>query len=252
MPVDTLWEEYARDLKTDLAASHDPQITVDSFLLLDWGFWGSATFWYGQKVYWDDIRLMGYADYDVGVKEILSPEVISQGESYTPVARIKNFGREPADSFLVIVEADDGRTDTLPWALPPDTEDTVTFATWEWPEIPQYFTVRTVMDPDESDADDELVQGITVAGIQDPTLQDDRINLQVISSKDGILKVSFGIPDQQVGSLTVYDATGRRIERMEVKGSGRVEFEVGLASGIYVVRLECGSSSAAKKAVVLR
>jgi hypothetical protein len=247
-----VWRDLKRDPEADFVGIKGlpGNIELDSFVLYGNGFYLSN--WRGQKAFFDGIRLMGYADYDVGVKEILSPEVISQGESYTPVARIKNFGREPADSFLVIVEADDGRTDTLPWALPPDTEDTVTFATWEWPEIPQYFTVRTVMNPDESDADDELVQGITVGGIQEPTLQDNRTNLQVISSRDGVLKVSFGIPDQQVGTLTLYDATGRRIERMAVTRSGSVEFDSALASGVYIVRLECGSSNAARKAVVLR
>ncbi len=254
MPDDTLWKEYARDLQKDLAASHDFQIPVDSFLLLNWGFWGSATFWYGQKVYWDDIRLMGYADYDVGVKEILSGDSLEAGTPYQPVARIKNFGSENADSFLVIAEIKDGASliyvDTLPWSLDSDTEDTVTFADFDPPFTGPYnLTVRTFAEPDECDEDDELSKEIGHSSVSEVTLPDG-LSLEVRSIASP-LQVSYSLPYGESGTLTLYDATGRRVERMEVSHSGNTEF-VDLASGTYFIKLEADGISVVEKAVVLR
>ncbi len=259
MPEDTFWQECAHSLREDLINSHgfSEETTLDSFLIISWGYWYDSDTWYGQKVYWDDIRLMGYADYDVGVKEILSGDSLEAGTPYQPVARIKNFGRENADSFLVIAEIKDGASliyvDTLPWSLEGDTEDTVEFAQFIPASGGEFtLTVRTEMDPDESDADDEVSKALTVTGIEEAPIVS---NLQLVLNQSlsvGVLKVSYSIPSNQQGMLTLYDATGRRIERMALKGSGRVELGAGLASGVYIVRLECDSSSAAKKAVVLK
>jgi hypothetical protein len=199
---------------------------------------------------------MGYADYDVGVKEILSGDTLEVGTPYQPVARIKNFGRENADSFLIIAEIKDGASiiyvDTLPWALEGDTEDTVTFADFDPPFTGPYtLTIRTHMEPDECDEDDEMSKEIGHSAIAEATLPEG-LSLKVVGMSRGVLKVSFETPNGQVGNLSVYDATGRRIERMAVTRSGSVEFNSALASGVYIVRLEVAGRSVTRKAVVVR
>jgi hypothetical protein len=64
--------------------------------------------------------------------------------------------------------------------------------------------------------------------------------------------VSYSLPYGEHGTLTLYDASGRRIERMAVTRSGNVEFGSALASGVYLVRLESKQTTVTKKAVVLR
>ncbi len=257
MPDDTLWEEYARNLKTDLGASHDPQSTVDSFLLLGWGSWYDVNKWYGQKVYWDGIRLMGYADYDVGVKEIISEASFTVDTPYVPMARIKNFGRENADSFLVIAVIEDSTfiayIDTLPWSLEGDTEDTVTFAEF----IPFYpfehvLTVYTVMTPDESDADDRLSLNLFCSVCHDsPEFPGTSMEL-LNPITPNYLRVSYALPVGQLGIISVYDAAGRIQYRMNVRGVSEVTITADLTPGVYFIRLDAGDVSVTHKAVVLR
>ena len=259
LPSDTNWCTFSWNLKADLLnAGISSSAPLDSFLIMGWGgYWPP---WKGQKIYWDDIRLMGYADYDVGVKEILSGDSLREGHPYTPEACIKNFGREPADSFLVIAEIWDtsglAYSDTLPWSMDGDTEDTITFRQFffEPPMSPAYtLTVRTVADPDECDEDDELSKLLIYVGITEPVTHFDYISFKIEPlNHDGVLRVSYSLPYGESGTLTLYDAAGRRIERMMVKGSGSVEFAEALPSGVYIVRLETKRTTLIRKSVIVR
>lgn len=265
-PDDTSWKHFARDLKNDLvdAEKYPPQTSVDSFLLISWGFWATPSVWYGQKVYWDNIRLMGYADYDVGVKELLSPDSIGSSESsgeslrnspgagYTPTARIKNFGRKAADSFLVIATIEGGSgvvyADTLSWSLTADTEDTVSFKEFKPSDAANYtLTVSTFMTPDESDEDDAMSKTLYGSGITE-TPSPSSLQLEVVA----LSSICFSLPLGEQGTISLYDPSGRRVESKKVTGSGEVRFNAGLASGVYFVKLENGKSSITKKTVVLR
>jgi len=251
-----IWKALHRNVNEDLIGIKglSGEIELDTFVLygtgLDYGTWR------GQKAFFDGIRLTGYADYDVGVKEILSGDSLEIGTPYQPVARIKNFGRENADTFLVMAEIWDGSSliyvDTLPWSLESDTEDTVEFAEF-FPSStgPYTLTVRTFMEPDESDADDELSKTIGHAAIKEPVTHHDGLSLEVRSLASP-LRVSYSLPDGESGTLTIYDAAGRCIERITVKGSDRAELGTALASGVYLVRLESGGAVLTRKAVVLR
>jgi len=252
---DTTWQYFEKSLQKDFMGI-DPQRKLASFVLDGWGVWFDDNVWRGQKVYWDDVRLMGYADYDVGVKEILSGDSLREGTAYKPEARIKNFGRENAPEFHVIAEVWEEETriyyDSLPWSLAGDTEDIASFADFT-PDHPASYilAIRTVMEPDESDEDDQLSKPLIYTGIEEPVTHPDAITLQVRSFTDPLC-VSYSIPQGQQGTLTLYDAAGRRIERMNVRGSGSTEFTSALSSGVYFVRLETGQTTITKKAVVLR
>jgi hypothetical protein len=253
--ADTSWYLLSEDIRADLERGGIPSdASVDSFFLMGWG--GYIPPWYGQKIYWDDIRLMGYADYDGGLKEILSGDSVREDTPYTPEARIKNFGREDAPEFSVIAEIWEGETrvyyDSLPWSLAGDTEDTVSFADFTPTNAANHtLTVRTVMEPDESDEDDEMSKTLFGTGISEPVTHLAPITLQVRSLTHP-LRVSYALPYGEQGTLTLYDATGRRIERMAVKGSGSIEFTSVLPSGVYIVKLDAETQSITKKAVVLK
>ena len=69
-----VWYSLRRDLKADLIGEKglSEDIELDTFLLYEASYnYGT---WRGQKAFFDGVRLTGYADYDVGVKEILSGE----------------------------------------------------------------------------------------------------------------------------------------------------------------------------------
>jgi len=256
IPDEGVWYGLKCDLKAGLIGEKglSEDIELDTFLLFEASVYYYGT-WRGQKAFFDGVRLTGYADYDVGVKEILSGDSLREGHPYTPEARIKNFGRENAPEFYVIAEVWDEETqiyyDSLPWSLEGDTEDIASFAefTPDHP-APYILTIRTVAEPDESDEDDELSKFLIYTEITEaPTT--DHMTLEVRSFTDPLC-VSYSIPAGQPGTLTLYDAAGRRIERVNVRGSGKVDFNSALPSGVYFVRLEAGQATLARKAVILR
>ena len=267
IPDEGVWSSLMRDLEDDLIGIKglSEEIELDTFLLFGYGV--NHYVWGSQKAFFDGIRLTGYADYDVGVKEILSPDSIGDsGDSlyrsspdpmYQPVARIKNFGREPADTFLAIAEIRNEYgliyADTVPWSLDGDTEDTISFrqCVFEFPMSPAYaLTIRTVADPDECDEDDLLSKPLIYEGITEtPVIEAITLEVRSLASP---LRVSYSLPYGESGTLTLYDATGRRIGRVNVRGSGSVDFTSPLPSGVYIVRLETGQTTITKKAVLLR
>jgi hypothetical protein len=254
---DLVWRSFEKSLQKDFVESSlvPSNRELASFVLIDWGVWFGVSLWRGQKVYWDDIRLMGYVDYDVGVREILSGDSVWTDTPYTPVARIKNFGREDAPEFSVIAEIWEGETrvyyDSLPWSLTSDTEDTVSFKDFTPSNAANHtLIVRTVMKPDESDEDDEMSKTLFGTGISEqPEAQSLTLEAESFTAKP---KISYSLPAGQSGTISIFDASGRRIERMTVQGSGRVEFDSALPSGVYIVKLDAETKSITKKAVVLK
>jgi len=252
-----VWYSLKRDLKVDLIGEKDlsEDIELDTFLLFGTSWLDRGT-WRGQKAFFDGIRLTGYADYDVGVKEILSGDSLREGHPYTPEARIKNFGREPADSFLVIAEIWDtsglAYVDTRLWSLAGDTEDTVTFKEFDSFTRNYILTIRTVMEPDECDEDDELSKFLIYTGITEPITPVTHLITLQVRSMINPLRVTYSIPAGQSGTLTLYDAAGRRIERVNVRGSSEAKLGASLPSGVYFVRLESADLTITRKAVLLR
>jgi hypothetical protein len=259
---DTTWHLLERNIRQDIkdhkADSIPLNSTVDSIVLCCTGTHSSSDWvWHGQKVFFDDVRLMGYADFDVGIKEITSGEVVSPGVPYTPEARIKNFGREDADDFWIILTIEDStgimRIDTVPYTLPADTEDTLAFdpVTFSVPGT-YYLHIRTEMEPDECDEDDEKSLQISVTGVEEPvTHQPDKVNLDV-SLVRAEFRVSYSIPAGQTGTITLYNSAGQRIESKTVQGAGETVMCEDLSSGVYFVRLDAPDYSLSHKVVVVQ
>lgn len=82
-------------------------------------------------------------------------------------------------------------------------------------------------------------------------ITDKGIALDVIPTPTTSLCATYSLPHGESGTLTLYDATGRRIERMTIKGSGSIEFTSALPSGVYIVRLETLKRTVTRKAVIL-
>jgi hypothetical protein len=248
---DTSWIYYQKSITLDFS-SLDPDLLLGSFTLNGWGAWFDIGDWRGQKIYWDEIKLTGYADYDVGIKVILSGDSVWKSTAYTPTARIKNFGRKAADTFLVIAEIKNGvsivYSDTMPYSLPADTEDTLSFKVFTPPQDINYtLTIRTEMNPDESDEDDEMSKTLYGSGIgETPTFSNLQLDIVSLSS------VRYTLPSGEQGTIALYDPSGRRIESYRVQGEGQVAMKAGLSSGVYFVKLEAGKASVTRKAVVLR
>ena len=266
---DTIWRSYHKSIQIDFVEGGllQPNQEIASFVLVNWGAWFSNT-WHGQKLFWDDVRLMGYADYDVGVKEITSPGGHIDFP-YVPEARIKNFGRQPTDSFLAIatIKAAHGEgcgdtiyTDTLVLSLPPDTEDTFRFKDFNGisyqhmpPLVSCTLHVRTVMEPDESDADDVLKKDFIYGAIAEPVTHPvTHLQLIVDPLTTSDVQVSFSVPQEHEGTLTLFDASGRRVDSKQVRGYGSAEFNSELTAGVFIVKLDASNLILTRKVVVVR
>jgi len=270
--VDSLWYSLERDIRKDInewvVDDIPDDATLDSLILWSEGLSWEVP-WRGQKVFFDDVRLMGYADYDVGVKEITSPEG-KMDIPYRPKALIKNFGREPADSFLAIatmveeIEGDTVYADTIPLAMSADTAEEITFSYFPSSRFkgmkpgltPFTLYVRTIMEPDESDADDMLSQDIYCIAITEPSTppvrHPDALDLRVNPISFGDVHVSYNMPQGFEGTLTLFDASGRRVDTKQVRGYGLVELSSEMAPGVYIVKLEVGCNILSRKVVVVR
>ncbi len=251
--VDTNWHLLAKDARKGIESLGYSSAVVDSFILAGWG--QNIGIWRGQKIYWDDIRLTGYADYDVGLKGILSGDSVWKNTGYTPTARIKNFGRKPADSFLVIAQIEGGSgvvyADTLTWSLAADTEDTLSFKEFKPTDASNYtLTVSTFMTPDESDEDDVMSKPLYGSGVEEQPIPAG-LTFE-ISSFTTSPRVSYSIPAGQQGTISLYDPTGRKVESLKVVGSGSVAMRSELASGIYFVKLKTSQTTITRKTVVIR
>jgi len=255
-PSDTSWYVLAKDIGSSLVSDPDIQLnsSVDSLIFDVGGFMFNS--WLGQKVFFDDVRLMGYADYDVGVKEIISPD---GGSPYIPEAHIKNFGREPVDNFLVIatiapVEGEVFYADTLIWSLPADTEDTISFSCFIPDDLGYYnLHIYTVMEPDECDEDDEMSKVLTFYSVTEPPpSHPNSLDLRINPICSSDIRVTYSLPQGHSGTLTLYDASGRHVDTNQVKGHGTTELDLDLAPGVYFVKLDASGVSLKRKVVVVR
>jgi hypothetical protein len=250
MTNDTTWKYYKKDLNQNLIVQLgvDPEQELASFVLVNWGIWMGTSDWWGQKTYIDNIRLIGWADYDVALTRLT-------GTLAQPAAMVWNNGREDQTDVIVIATIEGGEpyadTVILP-SLASDDSTEVTFKEFGpiSPSDNHYLTIVTgnfagMLDEcDENDVLYEEYLGVTESDLVEITLK--------VRSIASPLCVSYSLPYGESGTLTLYDATGRRIERMTVTRSGSVEFSSALASGIYFVRLETPRLSITRKAVVVR
>ncbi len=209
----------------------------------------NTLFWIGQEVSWDNIVLEGLAYYDYAAESIDSDETAD--EYYTPVATFANEGIKDDLAGMVYAEILDGEArvyiDSQEVDIPHESSEQVTFAEWTVPHDGSYtLRVYPILELDEYSADDTLEQALTGLGL-DETHPNLFPTLEIKGST-----IHYSLPQNQEGTLTLYDATGRRIERMAVTRSGRIELGAELPSGVYIVRLESGYSAYTGKVVLVR
>ena len=128
----------------------------------------------------------------------------------------------------------------------------MSFDTFNPPDTGTYLLhIYTVMDPDESDADDEKTKELHFEAVAEPSIPITNLDLKVNPLSRGDVHVSFSLPQGRTGTLTLFDYSGRRMDAKQVRGYGAVEFDTELASGVFLVRLQSGSFEVMRKVVVV-
>jgi hypothetical protein len=206
------------------------------------------SYWRGQDVSWDKIFLRSVAYYDYAAKSIDSDELA--GKKYTPAATFANEGIKDDSSGMVYAEILEGEAvvykDSQEVSILHESSEQVGFREWTVPHGGSYtLRVYPILALDEYSADDTLE--ITLTGV---SIDESPYALAPILEIKGST-IHYALPQNHEGSLTLYDASGRRVERRMVKGSGSLEFGSALPAGAYIVRLETGGLTATRKAVIL-
>lgn len=192
--------------------------------------------------------------YDYAAQSIDSDA--NADKKYTPVATFANEGTLDDQSGYVYAEILDGETeaykDSLEASIPSESSEQFTFSEWTVPHDGSYtLKVYPWLELDEYADDDTLMLELTGVGITEPDPHPSDPFLEVTAITGGVLKVYFETPERQIGNLTLYDATGRRIEQLTVTGAESITIPA-LASGVYFVRLDAGFRVCTEKVVVFK
>ena len=119
----------------------------------------------------------------------------------------------------------------------------------DWhPDAPDIFSPEYM-------ADLKLASGI---GVEEPRVQSPEFTLKILGSNPigNKVSISFSIPDRTKVKLSVYDLSGRLVNRLAdgvfTPGMHKVSWNPVLSNGVYFVRLENGTRTVTKKVVLLR
>jgi len=239
-PPESTWSLTKRDLYEDIVRVKgiEEETTLDSVILVSYSMLTGGTGgtrWEGQKVYWDDIRITGYADYDIGVEEILSSDTCYLGGVYYPKARIRNYGREDMENFYVYAEILSGK-DVLyedsyfVSSLPSDSSMVVEFKGYEVKRGVDMLRVYTQAILDECDEDDIRTR-VLFTGVEEEKVSGDFLVYPSIFKDFLYIRA-----DKDV---RIYDIEGRLIKEFKGKKvyvwDGRDGDGNKLPPGIYFV-----------------
>ncbi len=239
-PPESTWSETKRDLYEDIVRVKgiEEETTLDSVRLVSYSFLTGGTGgtrWEGQKVYWDDIRITGYADYDIGVEEILSSDTCYLGGVYYPKARIRNYGREDMENFYVYAEILSGEDVLYEDSyfvsyLPSDSSMVVEFKGYEVKRGVDMLRVYTQAILDECDEDDIRTR-VLFTGVEEEKVSGDFLVYPSIFKDFLYIRA-----DKDV---RIYDIEGRLIKEFKGKKvyvwDGRDGDGNKLPPGIYFV-----------------
>ncbi len=222
---------------------------------------------YGQKVYWDDIKLVGWADYDRALTRIVSG-VPEKGKPYRAQVMLWNNGREKVDvsdiEMLLIKDGVDTVYHERLREREVESDDSVKVSFSEW--IPEedgnyrmefytgylwgkYFGDELVVD--ECDENDYLVMEFTL-GVEEGTDEEGVIRWVRQSSK----YIEFEIGVTGYADIGIYDIHGRKVVGIYsgyVRRGERINYEwADLSCGTYFINVDMGGSSVMKKVVKIR
>jgi hypothetical protein len=208
------------------------------------------------------------ATHDVGATAIVAPvDTVDTGTVVTPKAVVRNFGTSE-ETFLTQLAIGASYTDTMTVTVGAGATDTLTFTDWVADSVGT-FAVRctTELAGDDDPANDVAADSVVVFPFTDV---EEGKSLPVEFSLDQILpnptggrtNIRFAVPRSSHVSLSIYSSTGALVTTLcnsyllpahyslAWGGSDLRGRRVG--TGVYIVRLEAGVFTSARKLVVQR
>ena len=246
---DTSWTGYSRYSPDDIEAKvWDTSVRFDQITLVAHGWWLPG--WRGEKVYWDDLQVMGWADYDVAVTRNI-------GTLSAPSAIIWNNGREDQDQVKVVAVIEDSNSvvysDTVKLALASDDSTEVRFDTWDPdPSTDYVLSIKTGnlagMDADECDEDDVLTKEYT--GVEEVT--HGIANPWKVEKGIGSNLVLQGISNSEPLGFSVLDVSGRKVADVWLPPLGKLTWGENQPDGVYYLVSGIGELFSVERFILIR
>ncbi len=270
VPEENIWKQYEVDIHKELLEEMGVDTVWIGGVMVESSWFGSLldNRNRGQKVWWDDIRLVGWADYNRALTRIVSG-VPEKNKPYTGEVMLWNNGRERLDvSNVEMVVIKDG-VDTVyqervtKWNIESDDSVKVSFFP-EW--VPEedgnyriefytgylwgkYFGDELVID--ECDDDDYLFMEFTL-GVKENGDRGKGIKWLKQSSK----YMEFGMGITGYADIGLYDVQGRKIDDIYsgyLNGKNKITYDWrNLSKGVYFIRVEMGDKVITEKVLKVR
>ena len=268
VPEENEWVSQERDIKNDMESKGLGSLNIEIEKIILRSRWGTNSHrGCGQKVYWDDIKLIGWADYDRALTRIISG-IPEEDKSYKAEVMLWNNGRKKLDiskvEMVVIkdgvdtvfqdrkdlrdIESDDSvKVSFMSWTPTEDGNYRIEFYTgYLWGK---YFGDELVID--ECDDDDYLFMEFTL-GVKENKKRNRVVRWLKQSSK----YIEFEVFYTGYADISLYDIQGRRVDDIY---SGYVNSDKSitydwrdLSKGVYFIRAEMGDKSITEKVIKIR
>jgi hypothetical protein len=256
-PDTGIWTEHGGDLNNSWisAMGWSALDTIIEVQLNSWGLGIEGGFWYGQKVFWDNVVLRSIAYYDYAAESIDSDPWEDPPSSYTPIATFGNKGK--LDDFSTYVFAEIYRHDTevvvfkdsTQVSIPSDGSKQVTFATYEHDGGSAGYTLRVfpMLENDELADDDTLILELMASITEEPDAE------RLLTTRRIDAGVLFTFTPEISGQLSIYDASGREVHSHIIESGIREHLwsAVDVSSGLYFYKLSGRETEVRGKLVIL-
>jgi len=227
-----------------------------------WAIGRSSTWLWRLKVHEPVIT------HDVGATAIVAPvDTVDTGTLVTPMAAVSNFGTQE-ETFLARLAIGTGYTDTTTVTLGPGVTDTLAFSDWGADSVGT-FAVRctTELAGDADPANDVATDSVIVypfTGIEEGRRLPVAFSLDHVlpNPSTGYTTIGFAIPHSSRVNLSIYSSSGSLVITLynstlaagyhSLNCNLRTGSRKMLPAGVYLVRLEAGAFTSARKLVVQR
>ena len=260
IPQDKKWCKMERNLKDDFSIGINLDTEFDAMHLESMADYDNGL--RGQKVYWDDIKLIGWADYNRALTRIVSG-IPEKDKPYRAEVMLWNNGRNHLSTskvrMLVIKDEVDTlyNRDQLCFNMASDDSSKISFSSWIPTEDGNYrieFYTGYLWSKyfghdlaiDECDDDDYLVMEFTL-GVR----EDNSKVVEWIKQSNKYIDLNIGIEGKL--DVSLYDIEGRKVAGIYsgyVDEGERISYDwEDLCMGIYFIKVKIGNKEFTKRII---
>lgn len=245
MPDDSIWFNESRNLKKDLIENKhmNPETKIEYVRIENVGIMYYYE-WLAQKVFYDNVKLKGFADYNASLVRVISSDKVEPEVPYIPEVMVWNNGKKDQEIKVKAEIKNDSEIvyeDSAILNFLSDESTSIKFKPFN-PEKQGIYdltfkTGNLVNMLDECSEDDSLSKKISYVGISDKEL-----NKKFLVSPNPFYS-STKISYEGNKIISIYDIAGRVIFSASLKNGsylwhGKDKYGKKISPGIYFIKCE--------------